>query len=381
MRSERRPTAAIVGAGIAGLAAAIALHQAGYAVEVFDRAPQLKPAGGALSLWANAVAALDRLGALDRIAAVAAPIETMMLGEVGRAPLIPPMSIRDPAAPSARAYLVTRTLLQRALLDALRDVPLNLASTVTTVDQAPDAARLVVNGDRQVIADIAVIADGIWSSTATILLGNAPTYRGYGGVLGISDRIDGAGDDGLLVEYWGRNERFGIGDVGGGQRYWFYMQDVPADAPPPTHTFVADHADGFGSATLTRAIATTPPDRLIPFPIHARPAPRQLGKGRILCIGDAAHAMESNLGQGACQALEDALALGIAAQQCSPRDICRAVERLRLARIRMVVRRAVEPRYMVHGPIWRQRLLRAAFRLVPDAVVARGIARIHRLPF
>ena len=374
MPGDRRPNAAIVGAGVAGLAAAIALRQAGYAVEVFDRAPQLEPAGGALSLWANAVAALDRLGALDRIVAEAAPIETMMLGEVGRAPLIGPMRIRD------RAYLATRTLLQRTLLDALDDVQLHLGTKITTVDQTPDAARLILDDDRRVTADIVVIADGVWSPTATALLGNAPTYRGYGGVLGVSDPIDEADDDGLLVESWGRNERFGIGDVGGGRRYWFYMHDAPAGAPLPTHAFVSDRAPGFQSRALARAIAATAPGRLIPFPIHARPAPRRLGKGRILCVGDAAHAMEPNLGQGACQALEDAVALRIAAERQLPADICRAVERMRLARIRMVVRRATDGRYMVHGPRWRQRLARGAFRLVPNAIIARSTAQTHRMP-
>jgi 2-polyprenyl-6-methoxyphenol hydroxylase-like FAD-dependent oxidoreductase len=71
---------------------------------------------------------------------------------------------------------------------------------------------------------------------------------------------------------------------------------------------------GLWPQSAGHAVRATPADQLIPFSIHAKPVPKRLGPGRIICVGDAARAMEPNMGQGGCQSLENAMALGMAAQ-------------------------------------------------------------------
>jgi 2-polyprenyl-6-methoxyphenol hydroxylase-like FAD-dependent oxidoreductase len=95
-------------------------------------------------------------------------------------------------------------------------------------------------------------------------------------------------------------------------------------------------------------------DALLPFSVHARGAPARLGRGRIICVGDAAHAMEPNLGQGGCQGIEDAIALGAVARRAPPEKVLRAFEALRLSRIRQVVRQSRLGAMAVHGATLRR---------------------------
>lgn len=127
-------------------------------------------------------------------------------------------------------------------------------------------------------------------------------------------------------------------------------------------------------------MALTASDDLIAFVVHARPAPRRLGHGRIVCIGDAAHAMEPNLGQGGCQGIEDAVALGVAAARCTPDAVLPAFQRMRLARIRGFVRCSAEGRLDAHG----MRPVRAAWctllRAAPGSLHRTVIRGMHGLP-
>jgi 2-polyprenyl-6-methoxyphenol hydroxylase-like FAD-dependent oxidoreductase len=124
-------------------------------------------------------------------------------------------------------------------------------------------------------------------------------------------------------------------------------------------------------------IAATTPARLVPFSIHARAAPRMLGIGRVVCVGDAAHAMEPTLGQGGCQALEDAIALGIAAAAGPTTEIVRRFEAMRLARIRTIVARSAEAGLGASGG---SALARLRARFTPAGSDARQAARLFRMP-
>lgn len=354
-------SAIVAGAGIAGLAAAIGLRQAGYAVTVCERAAVLAPAGAALSLWPNAIAALRRLGAAERIEAEAAPITRMRLATKADATILD-------QRPGAGARLPTRSLLQAALLDALGDVDLRLGTGIVAVSQ-DDAGVTAVLGDGQRLgADLLVAADGIWSPIGSTIAGGAPRPSGYRGVMALAEANDGV-TPGLASEYWGTRERFGLLDIGGGRAYWFFIGDGdPRDA-----------AGGWPDP-IAAIVAATPDAARIPFVVHARPAPRRLGDRRILCVGDAAHPMEPNHGQGGCQGLEDAVALWAAAARAAPADIVPAFEALRLARVRTVVRRSAEGALGAHAPAPIRLAYRSLLRLAPAAVTRRVLAGMHAMP-
>jgi 2-polyprenyl-6-methoxyphenol hydroxylase-like FAD-dependent oxidoreductase len=178
------------------------------------------------------------------------------------------------------------------------------------------------------------MADGIQSPLGTALIGNPPKFRGYVGVLGVGHAASGE-RVGTAEEIWGERDRFGLFDAAGERRYWFYMTPAghPDDAADLNHALVMRRAVDFPTR-VTEAIETTDPTSLFPLSIGARAVPRRLGRGRIIFNGDAAHAMEPNQGQGGCQGIEDAWALGVLAQRLPPEAILAELERLRLPRIR-----------------------------------------------
>lgn len=371
-----RRRAIVLGGGIAGLAAAIALRDAGYGVTVCEQAPAIEPLGAAISIWPNAVAALRILGALGPVEHEAAPITAMLLATREGRSLIGPWTVGPPVH-ADRAYLPTRALVQHALAEALGE-PVQLGRRATGIEQRDERACVTFDDGQRVEADLLVAADGIRSTTGTAVIGNPPKDRGYGGVLALSDPVDGPRLDGVAAEYWGRSERFGVFDLGQRRRYWFYM----ANAPLPTldrDWLLAKARDGW-PVSVAAAIAATPADRLIPIAITARTVPRWMARGRVICVGDAAHGMEPNLGQGACQALEDAVALGAVAGRVEPDEVADAFTRLRRARVTMMMRRAREGGWAAHGVAPVRHAMRAALRFAPAALQRRSIDDLYRMP-
>ena len=166
-------------------------------------------------------------------------------------------------------------------------------------------------------------------------------------------------------------------DLGHERRYWFYMHDAPA--PTPSRDDLLRRAADW-PASVAAAVEATPAERFIPVAITARPVPRRLGVGRIVCVGDAAHAMAPNLGQGACQALEDAVALGAIAGRVGAADIADAFTRARRWRVATVMRRAAEGGVAVHGARPVQAAMRTALRLAPALLHRRLVDGLYRLP-
>lgn len=367
-------TAIVAGGGIAGLAAAIALRRAGFAVTAFEDAAMLAPIGGAISLWGNAMAALDRLGAGRAIRDQAQPIDSMAVYDRRGQAILAPL-----ATPTATSFLPTRTLVQRTLMGPLGDVDLRLGRRVAAMTQDGGGVSATLADGAVHRADIGVVADGIWSATATALIGNAPRY---GGVLGLSDPIALAGAEGAAREYRGDGERFGLFDIGGERRYWFWMRDeAPDDVARPIAIGDAVAAARGWPGDIAATAAATRAEALIRFSIHARPPPRRLGAGRIVCVGDAAHAMEPNLGQGACQGIEDAVVLGALARDTAPDDLAAAFTKARLRRVRNIVTSSYRGGRAVHARTAIERtVVRTAMRIAPRWVTTLAVARYHRLP-
>ncbi|MEG3086782.1 FAD-dependent monooxygenase [Sphingomonas sp. PB4P5] len=365
------PSAIVAGGGVSGLAAAIGLVRAGWSVSVYERAATVEPMGAALSLWPNAIAALDELGLGQTAAAVGMPISAMLLADQRGNAIIGPRPV------PLGAVMITRTALQHLLVEALDSERLQLGRSILAVEQSRAGVTVELADGACASADLLVDAGGIRSVVDVALAARQATFSGYGGVLALSESVGGS-LKGLAAEYWGWGERFGVFELPQQRRYWFYMRDQSATCATPTHEQVTARAAGWPSS-ITEAIAATSPERLVPFVIHAKRAPDRMGNGRVISIGDAAHAMEPNLGQGACQGLEDAVALMTVAS-LEPAAMLAAFEALRLKRVRMVVRRSAEGRHGAHGPRLMQMLARTVLRAMPASINERVIRAAQTMP-
>jgi 2-polyprenyl-6-methoxyphenol hydroxylase-like FAD-dependent oxidoreductase len=323
----------VVGAGIGGLAAAIALERAGAEPVVLEREPELREAGFGLVIAANAVTALESLGLRDGVAAHGARVRRAEI----RNPRGELLTLIDYEAHGWETYGILRSSLQHVMLEA---VPVERLRLDTTCVGADEDGRALIDGAGPMTADIVVGADGMNSAVRRSLFGEEPPR--YGGHrawrAGTSLEGDGIGD--RFIEVWGVGGGFGFGPVGQGRVYWYCFESVPEGAPAPEQPreeFLRRYGTWFDP--IPALIEATKPEAIEPTFTYDRRPGRIWGRGRVTLLGDAAHPMKPNIGQGAAQPLEDAVVLGIcAAQRRQPEEILREYERRRIRRANMAVR-------------------------------------------
>jgi len=287
----------VVGAGIGGLAAAVALQQAGWEVTVYEAAPEVRPLGAGLSIWPNGVRALRALGLADLGAA--APRAAGALRRADGAVL----AAFDPDAIEARfgAPLVGfhRADLHRGLIAALGPGRVRTGMRLVGLE---DGELRFADGS-SVGADLIVGADGLDSTVRAALLGDGdPRDSGLVAFRGVAD-LDGPVPAG---EWWGPGTVAGLLPLGGGRVYWYL-----AYRGEPDRAALPGLVGEYGEA-VREAVGCTAEERVLVHRLYDRDPVSSWSQGTVTLLGDAAHPMLPFLGQGAGSALEDAVALGAA---------------------------------------------------------------------
>jgi len=332
-RTLKGMRAVVVGAGIGGLATAIALEQAGVEPIVVERAPELHEVGFGLVVSVNAVTALRSLGLRDGVAARGTRVRR---AEV-RNPRGDLLTRIDYEALGWETYGILRADLQHAMLEALPVERLHLS---TTCIGASEDGQVLLEGADAVIADIVIGADGIRSTVRRSLFGEEPLRYGGHRAWRAGTRFDDERVRECFVEVWGVGGGFGFGPAGAGRVYWYCFEAVPERAPAPRrprNEFLRRYGAWF--EPIPALIESTEPGAIEPTFTYDRPPRRNWGRGRVTLLGDAAHPMKPNIGQGAAQALEDAVVLAsCVAGVDDAEEALRAYERRRARRANAVVR-------------------------------------------
>ena len=233
----------------------------------------------------------------------------------------------------APCICIHRAVLQEILLDSLPPASVRTGVQCSGFD---DSAAILESGER-IKADVLVGADGISSVIRDGLHGpEAPRYAGYTCWRGIrhGDRV--LPDRSALLAI-GAGSQFGLWPCGAGQHYWFLTKNAPRGTTQTKAEALALCHDW--AAPVTEIIEGTPEDTILQNDIVDRPPLRWWGRSGVTLLGDAAHACTPNLGQGASQALEDAVVLAHCLSGALPIGAAlRKYERLRIPRTTAIVR-------------------------------------------
>jgi 2-polyprenyl-6-methoxyphenol hydroxylase-like FAD-dependent oxidoreductase len=306
------PHGIIVGGGIGGMALAAALERVGVSCEVHEQAEELREVGAGITLWSNALIALKRLGAATQVMAFGSREDRIEV----RTPCGKVLAAL-PAARAVRRFgvpgcvCVHRSDLLRELIVLSRTNRVHLRSRCTNIHQEDN--RIIAHfGDGQSReGDFLVGADGLHSVVRTHLLGQAPPrYAGYTCWRGVATLdLPVPLPPHCAFETWGCGRRFSIHPCGSGRFFWFGTRNQAAHENDGPRGRQADVQALFSSwhEPIPSVIAAT--TEILRNDILDRPPARVWGRGRMTLLGDAAHPTTPNLGQGACQALEDAVVL------------------------------------------------------------------------
>jgi 2-polyprenyl-6-methoxyphenol hydroxylase-like FAD-dependent oxidoreductase len=297
----------VAGGGIGGLAAAFALRRAGREVAVYERAPAFAEVGAGLSLWPNATRILQAWGLLEAVLALGEPVAGFDLRRPDGS-LIAGVSLAEFAAP---ALCLHRADLHRVLLRALPESCLTASQRLEEFQAGQGGVRARFSSGLEVRADGLVAADGINSVVRKQLHGGGePSYRGYSIWRGIAPAVPGC-VRGRNSETWGQGRRFGIMPIGQDRICWYATRNGPPDQAGSPATWKAELQERFQAwhAPIPALIAAAAAGDLIRVEARDREPLRRWGAGRVTLLGDAAHPITPNLGQGAGLAIEDAACL------------------------------------------------------------------------
>lgn len=305
--------AIIIGAGIGGLTTGIALKQAGYEIEIYDKVREFCPAGAGISLWSNGIKVLNQLGLGEEIAKIGGQMNRMeyrthednLLNAIDLHPLI--------AQVGQRPYPVSRTDLQALLLQRVGEKNVTLNCKCVNVSQDKDGVTARFEDGRTTRGDVLIAADGIHSMIRPMVTGESsePRYAGYVNWNGIVEAKAQVITPECWAIYVGEGKRASLMPIGGDRFYFFF--GCPLDkgtVVAPEHRQEELAAIFRGWATpVQRLIQTLNPLDTNRLEIHDLNPLNTLVKGRIALLGDAGHATTPTLGQGGCQAMEDAAVL------------------------------------------------------------------------
>ena len=370
----------VIGGGVAGLGFAAAMRQRGQDVTLLEGAATLRASGSGLILGPTAIRALRCLGLADEAIAIGRVLTSGGLADLALRPLGQEAFGHFSKRTGEPFVGIERGLLVQLLAEA---APACRTSARYTDIAESDRGVAVTLADGEVLhAPWVVLADGIRSVGRAAIAASAIRDAGQWCWRGIAEGVDIGRLSAAFVEAWGSEWRFGIIPVGGGRTYWFIVQRDSAGSVRATES--VDERLGYVTRAAARLlpllsdlVAATPKEQILENRLEDLAPLARWHSARIICIGDAAHAMTPNLGQGATQALEDAVILAAMMADSDPADAFARFEAFRRPRTERTVREARMIGRLAHVPRVLTGARNALLRAMPRSLSFKQLAWLY----
>ena len=380
---------AIIGGGIGGLTTAITLKQTGIDYEIFEATPELKPVGAGIVMAANAMQVLQRLGIEKKIMKAGLEINSAFVVDQSFQK-ISGFAVKEKIASryGIGSYAIQRGRLQQVLMNEIDVNKIQLNKRLSSLVQHPNKVEIKFDDGTSTEADIVIGADGIKSAVRKNIFGEVPLrYSGqtcWRGMAKFSLPLDKRNNS---YEMWGNQKglRFGFVPTAENEVYYFttyFTKPNGKDEPGQVKKNLLDIFSVFG-AIPTQLIEATPEESIIRSDINDFVPIKQWWKGRVALIGDAAHATTPNLGQGGCQAVEDAFVLAKCLKENpSPEKAFEQYQSIRYQKAVYVVNTSWTFGKMTNigNPIL-QWMRNGAMRMMPEATAIKQLDKILSLGY
>jgi 2-polyprenyl-6-methoxyphenol hydroxylase-like FAD-dependent oxidoreductase len=372
----------VIGAGIGGLALALALQKRGIGVEVWERVPMLREIGAGLLLTSNAVWVLDRLSVLNgAICQGIAVNEWQILNRSARR-----LQTFRAKPNGVGSISIARAAFQEVLLSAVSSDSIRLGYEVISIaDDRSEGVEVRAANGHSSWASVVIGADGARSIVRNLVFDARPSRRmGYVGWRGMVDRVPEEWRSGRISESWGDGGRFGIAPVSDRRTYWYATENAPIDWTIPAEQRKSHLLERFSSwhEPICDLIEATPDENILLTHISEGASLKAWHSDSVALLGDAAHLMTPNLGQGAAMALEDAWVLAECFEQFGIKPAALAhYEKLRQPRARRIIwqSRQVGHLIQIENPAL-STIRDLGLRLLPDFVGALALSPVFNSP-
>ncbi|MEZ3500353.1 FAD-dependent urate hydroxylase HpxO [Pantoea sp. KPR_PJ] len=348
--------AIVIGGGIGGMSAAIALEKAGFTTAVFEAVKEMKPVGAAISVWPNGVKCLNTLGLKAQLRALGGNMAYMAYQDFASGTTLTRFSM-DPLIRQVGEYPypVARAELQAMLIDSYGRERVSFGKRVTQVTEQCDGITAHFDDGSTAQGDFLVAADGAHSVIRHAVLGEQVErrYAGYvnwNGLVTIDESLAPANQ---WTTFVGEGKRVSLMPVSQNRFYFFFDVPLPKGLAEDRTTVKADLRRYFHgwADPVQRLIDALDPATTNRVEIHDIEPFSRFVRGRVALLGDAAHSTTPDIGQGGCAAMEDAVVLAncLAAHSLSIEDALLRYEARRVERTRDLVLKARKRCDVTHG--------------------------------
>ena len=365
----------IVGAGIGGLTTAIALESVGVKYSIFEQSKEIKPVGAGIILANNAMQVYAKLGLKEEIEAAGNYISSVNITKPNLTNLSVQKLIPFEQKYGAKNIAIHRGILQQILVNKLKHTQIHLDHELDKIDQNSNGYSLSFLNNQKHHSTTLIGADGINSVVRNTFFPNnqirdahQTCWRGV-----TNYQLPQKYQNGLY-EAWGNQSRFGMVQIAKNKVYWYALQST-SENNNTSSIFESYHP------IIIELINNTPTNHVYKSKICDLKPTKKWHLDNLCLIGDAAHATTPNMGQGACQAIEDAYVIAKLLAKNNPKEAFTAFQKIRLPKAHLIVNGSWNLGKIAHlsNPFLRG-IRNQAMKLTPAFISQNQTDKIFKIP-